>query len=126
MQNGENLHLAAADAVNHLSDPLPDLRMVDQLTGIGVAEPGLDLFDVPLLRVEVRRNGFIIPLKMSYASGVRWMPDGRALIVRGTDLKGRRGLFGLPSMAASNQWCRSGRPGSWSTSCQLTEKQPVR
>jgi len=34
-----------------------------------------------------------LPLKMSYATRLRWLPDGRALIVGGTDLKGRRGLF---------------------------------
>ena len=34
-----------------------------------------------------------IPLRMSYASKLRWMPDGRALLVRGIDLKGRRGVF---------------------------------
>lgn len=34
-----------------------------------------------------------VPLKMSYAVRLRWLPDGRALVVQGTDLKGRRGLF---------------------------------
>jgi Tol biopolymer transport system component len=34
-----------------------------------------------------------VPLKMSYAQRLRWLPDGRALVVQGTDLKGRRGLF---------------------------------
>jgi Tol biopolymer transport system component len=34
-----------------------------------------------------------LPLKMSYAQRLRWIPDGRALVVQGTDLKGRRGLF---------------------------------
>ncbi len=35
----------------------------------------------------------IVPLKMSYGAKLRWMPDGRAVLVRGRDLKGRRGLF---------------------------------
>ena len=34
-----------------------------------------------------------IPLKMSYAQRLQWLPDGRALIVQGRDLKGRRGLY---------------------------------
>jgi Tol biopolymer transport system component len=34
-----------------------------------------------------------LPLEMSYAQRIRWLPDGRAVIVQGTDLKGRRGLF---------------------------------
>lgn len=33
------------------------------------------------------------PLRMSYAQRLQWLPDGRALIVQGRDLKGRRGLF---------------------------------
>jgi Tol biopolymer transport system component len=47
------------------------------------------------LAVQTIETGLLrtIPLKMSYASMVRWMPDGGALVLRGIDLKGRRGLF---------------------------------
>lgn len=47
------------------------------------------------LAIQVLETGQVhsIPLKMSYASAVRWMPDGRALIVRGTEIRGRTGLF---------------------------------
>ncbi len=34
-----------------------------------------------------------IPLKMTYAYRLTWLPDGRALIVEGTDFRGRQGLF---------------------------------
>ena len=42
-----------------------------------------------------------IPLKMSYAQRLQWLPDGRALIVQGTDLKGRRGLYRVDISTAS-------------------------
>jgi Tol biopolymer transport system component len=34
-----------------------------------------------------------IPVSMSYIARIRWMPDRAAVILLGTDLKGRRGLF---------------------------------
>jgi hypothetical protein len=34
-----------------------------------------------------------VPLKMNYANGLQWLPDGRALLVQGRDAKDRRGLF---------------------------------
>jgi Tol biopolymer transport system component len=42
-----------------------------------------------------------IPLKMSYAQRIQWQPDGRAMFVGGTDLKGRRGVFRVDVVSGS-------------------------
>ncbi len=51
---------------------------------------GANMLAVQTLGTGAVRN---IPLKVSYANQLAWLPGGRALVVRGIDLKGRRGLF---------------------------------
>lgn len=51
---------------------------------------GANTLAIQTLKTGAVRN---IPLKVSYANRLAWLPNGRALIVGGTDLKGRQGLF---------------------------------
>ena len=52
-----------------------------------------------------------IPLKMSYANRLQWLPDSRALIVGGTELKGREGLFRVDLLGGTFEPVMYGQPG---------------
>jgi Tol biopolymer transport system component len=104
-----SVYLTEWDAAGGTATPLAPLKgRFEEGKGAAVWSPdGTDLaylLQSPLVRggeggntiaIRALATGHIrtIPVGMSYIARIRWMPDRAAVILQGTDLKGRRGLF---------------------------------
>ncbi len=54
--------------------------MVDQCAGIGLAEAGLDLFDMPVLDVTIRGDGFVEQVTPVTIQGLRQSVERTRLV----------------------------------------------
>lgn len=70
----------------------PDGREIATLTRVGAENFGQESRAIAIHTVATSSERLVYP-KLAYLDGIRWSPDGRALLVSGSDRGARRGLF---------------------------------
>jgi len=70
----------------------PDGRSLAMLTRVGAENFGQESRIISIVSMETGKSRAIAP-KLAYLGRIRWSPDGRELLVGGSDRGARRGLF---------------------------------
>ena len=70
----------------------PDGRELAALTRVGAENFGQESRVITILTLESGQTRVVVP-KLAYLDRIRWSPDGRELLVGGSDRSARRGLF---------------------------------
>ena len=77
---------------NHSPEWSPDGREIATLTRVGAENFGQESRAIAIHTLATSRARMVYP-KLAYLDRIRWSPDGRALLVSGSDRGARRGLF---------------------------------